>query len=256
MRSVYWIEKRESDVRQQQDWLSTAEVAHLDNLRFEKRRNEWLLGRWTAKSAISACMKFRANPASFAQIEIRSSTSGAPQAFTASRRMDLEISLTHRSGRAACAVAELDTALGCDLELVEPRGNAFMEDYLVPSEQEIVARATPQARDWIVTLIWSAKESALKSLHTGLRLDTYSVVVTPELELQSAKILPENHDSRCALDDWRSLAVRSSHGANFSGWWRFDGKFVRTLTAIPQPSRPIPLRIDAYAETPLSISSN
>lgn len=253
MLSVYWMEQSDSDVRQQQDWLNPSEIAHLSNLRFQKRRRDWLLGRWTAKLAISACRDFPADPASLAQIEIRSSSSGAPEAFSANQRMNLEISLTHRSGQAACAVAEVDAALGCDLELVESRGTAFAEDYLADSEQEIVSRVHPENRDCLVTLLWSAKESALKSLHTGLRLDTHSVVVTPELAFHSAGALTENCFQTCGDDGWRSLEVRSSCGANFSGWWRFDGAFVRTLTAIPQPSRPISLRIERCAPNVSSI---
>ena len=56
---------------------------------------------------------------------------------------------------------------------------AFVADYFTPAEQALAHRA-PSERDWqrVTNLIWSAKESALKVLRTGLRRDTRSVEVT------------------------------------------------------------------------------
>ena len=34
------------------DWLTAAERARLEEFRFEKRRRDWLLGRWAAKVAL------------------------------------------------------------------------------------------------------------------------------------------------------------------------------------------------------------
>ena len=68
-------------------------------------------------------------------------------------------------------------ALGCDLELVEPRSDRFVADYLTAAEQQLVLGAGPE-RDLVANLIWSAKESALKVLRVGLRRDTRSVEVT------------------------------------------------------------------------------
>ena len=66
-------------------------------------------------------------------------------------------------------------AVGCDLELVEPRTPGFVADFLTAAEQQSVAsRPDPDAA---ANLIWSAKESALKVLQTGLRRDTRSVEV-------------------------------------------------------------------------------
>ncbi|MCW5979770.1 MAG: 4-phosphopantetheinyl transferase family protein [Bryobacteraceae bacterium] len=114
-------------------------------------------------------------------------------------------------------------ALGCDLERIEPRSPAFLADFLNAEEQALVDGAPEQDRPRLVTLLWSAKESALKALRAGLRLDTRRVTVA----------LAE------ALADWSPLHVRCSGQRIFQGWWRCAGGFVLTLVADPPPAPPI-----------------
>jgi 4'-phosphopantetheinyl transferase len=125
---------------------------------------------------------------------------------------------------AACAVA-----VGCDVEIIEPRTDAFVRDYLTQAEQRLVGAAGP-ARDMAANLIWSAKESALKVLGTGLRRDTRSVEVTV------AELSPPERT-------WSELRVRTAEGAGFSGWWRRSGAFV--VTACCPPGWPPPTALEA-----------
>ena len=69
--------------------------------------------------------------------------------------------------------------LGCDLEIVEPRSDAFIADYFTAEEQALIERTSAADRSLLLALLWSAKESALKALRAGLRLDTRSVIVRP-----------------------------------------------------------------------------
>jgi phosphopantetheinyl transferase len=78
-----------------------------------------------------------------------------------------------------CAVAPPSAEVGCDLETVEPRSPAFLADYFTDAEPNLVARTPAAMRDRVLTLLWSAKESALKALGSGLRLDTRSVDAAP-----------------------------------------------------------------------------
>jgi phosphopantetheinyl transferase len=106
---------------------------------------------------------------------------------------------------------------------VEPRSDAFIGDYFTPREQALVAHSTPHDRHALATLLWSAKESALKSLQEGLRLDTRSVEVDPG-DLYCAG---SSHSGDSA---WRPLQVRYSTTL-FYGWWRFEDRFVRTIVS-------------------------
>ena len=143
-----------------------------DGMRFEKRRADWRLGRWTAKLAVSAYYNAPCRPDCLRRFEIRPEMSGAPNVWIGTRPAPLTISLSHRAGSAVCAVAPAGVELGCDLETVEPRSPEFLADYFTAREQSLVKQAATSDRPRLVALFWSAKESALKALRLGLRVDT------------------------------------------------------------------------------------
>src|ERR1039458_300915 len=178
---VYWLEQTEADVPpvhvpQGNDWLSAEETVHFNTLRFAKRSADWRLGRWTAKRAIAFFLNLPAHSQELANIEIWPAPSGAPEAFVENVPAPVAISISHRDGTALCAIAssrvDLGSDLGCDLEIIEPRSDAFVADYFAPEEQALIARTSPADRSLILALLWSAKESALKALREGLRLDS------------------------------------------------------------------------------------
>jgi 4'-phosphopantetheinyl transferase len=150
-----------------------------------------------------------------ARIEARNAPSGAPRLYIDRQPADHGVSLTDRAGCAVCLVAARSAAVGCDVEIVEPRSEAFVRDYLTQAEQRLVGAAGP-ARDAAANLIWSAKESALKVLGTGLRRDTRSVEVT------IAELSPPERT-------WSALRVRTAEGEVFPGWWRRSRTFLLTV---------------------------
>ncbi|HUO15260.1 MAG TPA: 4'-phosphopantetheinyl transferase superfamily protein [Verrucomicrobiae bacterium] len=238
--NVYWLEQAEVDVRVDDDWLSANEAASLGGIHFPKRRADWRLGRWTAKCALSVTLDLPVHSQPLRKIEIRAALSGWPQVFFCNRPLARSISLSHRAGVAACAVSMSSAELGCDLEMVEPRSEAFVADYFSIEEQALVASVSAVDRPRLLALLWSAKESTLKALRVGLRLDTRSVVVFP-----------------CAMsfdcNGWNELRVHYTSGRNagdlpvadrlFHGWWHYADNMVRTLVAAPPPDPPIRLRI-------------
>jgi 4'-phosphopantetheinyl transferase len=249
--SVFWLEQTEVDVPPQPEWLSANEAIRLSSMRFAKRRADWQLGRWTAKRALVAYLKLPAQPHILANIEIRAAPSGAPEIFFGCRRAAVRISLSHRAGRGMCAIAPVDTALGCDLELIEPRSDAFVADYFSAEEQALVERSTAAARPGLLALLWSAKESVLKLLRTGLRLDTRCVTVsfldTPQLSREEEEQSLEDTTFSVPLpfgrSRWHALRVGNSNGEIFHGWWQRSGDLLRTLVAAPAPDPPILLNL-------------
>lgn len=229
---VYWLEHSEADVPKENDWLSEGEARFMDGLRFAPRRTSWRLGRWTSKLAVAAYLNLPDSASALARIEIRPAATGAPEVFLDNRPAAISISLSHRSGEALCAVAPGAVELGCDLELIEPHSSAFLGDFFTDEEQALVERQPVADRPWLVALLWSAKESALKALHAGLRLDTRSVVVYP-LDLSF-----EQHD-------WKPFLARHAGEKVFHGWWQIAGNTVRTIAAAPPPAQPIPLEVAA-----------
>ena len=245
---VFFLEQSEADLPAGNDWLSVNERASLNALRVPKRRADWRLGRWTAKRALAAYFSMLGDHRSLEDIEIRPAASGAPEAFIANRPASAAISLSHCDGSALCAIAPSGTALGCDLELVEPRSPAFVADYFTAEEQALVAQASGANSSCLPTLLWSAKESALKALHEGLRLDTRSVTVS--LPEGIATLKPDGHtrvaNPDCALEQccsvWRPVEVRCTSGEIFRGWWQQTDALLRTVVAAPDPSPPTVLR--------------
>jgi 4'-phosphopantetheinyl transferase len=230
--NLYWLEQCGQDLPKENDWLSGSEIKFLEGLRIAKRRGDWRLGRWTAKHALAAYLNSPCSSAGLAKIEIRPASSGAPEAFFENNPAAVTISLSHRDDRAICVVAPPAVEMGCDLERVEPRSDAFIADYFTPEEQELVMRHTLAERPLLLALLWSGKESALKALRAGLRMDTRSVVVGPV-------------DVSLDLDGWSPLQVHHKDGQKFNGWWQMGDGMVRTVVADPPPMSLNHLRVAA-----------
>jgi 4'-phosphopantetheinyl transferase len=251
---MYWLQQTQADVPPENDWLSASEAIFVSGMRFAKRRADWRLGRWTAKCATAVYLNLLRDPETLAEIEIRSSPSGAPEVSWLRQPAPAAISLSHRERTALCAIAPLGTDLGCDLEMIEPHSDAFIADYFTAEEQALVARAPAAVGPWLVTLLWSAKESALKALRVGLRVDTRGVVVSfpdgllDELGVPGGDQLGSPEDppfpSVC-LSTWHPLQVHHGHGQVFQGWWQHAGNMLQTLVAAPPPSCPIRLELSS-----------
>lgn len=219
-----WLAAAESEVPDHDDWLSPPEADRLAAMRYTKRRLESRLGRWAAKTAVAGVMGLESTPKALLDVGIVNAADGAPEASVDGRPAGATISMTDRAGWAVCVVLVGDTGIGCDLELVEPRSAAFVADYLTPEEQGAVAAFGDAGHDLAANAIWSAKESALKVLRTGLRRDTRSV----EVELSGRG------------DGWCPLVVTAADAGVFPGWWRRCGFFVLTMAAavsIAEPQR-------------------
>ncbi len=243
---VYWLERAASDVPSDNNWLSPAELARLDGMHFPKRRADWRLGRWTAKNAVAAYLGLPCDPVALSGVEIHPKDSGAPEVLLANQPAAVSLSLSHRSEVAACAVAPSGTRLGFDLEVIEPRSQAFLEDYFTADEQQLMASATSGDRDKVVNLFWSAKESALKALDVGLRLDTRGVVVKSMAGLlcaaEAESHAPAQTESRPSL--WKPFRV-SFGDYIFQGWWQQSGAFLRTMVSAPACDQPVLLHTTA-----------
>lgn len=219
---VGWLHAEIGEVPEDDGWLSPAERQRLDTLHLPWRRADWRLGRWAAKKAVEAHLGNPSGP-----IEIRPASDGAPEAFLAGAAAPVALSLTHRAGRAVCAVAPAGCQLGCDLEIIEPRSDAFVLDFFTPAEQDLVEKAPPEDRPEIANLIWSAKESALKALREGLRRDTRSVEIT----------LQDGGDG-----GWSPFTAACTETLQtFHGWWRQEGDLLLTVAAAPSPAVPVQL---------------
>lgn len=213
--ATWWLARTEADLPATADWLSGPERSRAASLRYSKRRADFLLGRWTLKQAVARVLGWPDDAGTLARIEARPAPGGAPRLYVGGQAAPHGVSLSDRAGCAVCLVAARAAAVGCDVEVIEPRSDAFIRDYLTGTEQRFVTGAG-QARDALANLVWSAKESALKVLGTGLRRDTRSVEVAI-----TGPWPPER--------TWSALEVRAAEGDVFPGWWRRSGSFLLTV---------------------------
>ena len=205
-------------------WQEPALARRLSGMPYAKRREEARLGRWTAKSTIARAYRLTTTPAGLRHIVVRNAPDGAPEALLKGQPLDAVIAMTDRADWAVCAIMQGSARIGCDLELVEPRSAAFVRDYFNPREiASVAASAEPDAT---VNLIWSAKESALKVMRTGLRRDTRSVTVELGEETGTG---------------WNRLRVTAEEGHEFPGWWIRLGSFLLTMTTEVPTAEPVSL---------------
>ena len=246
---MQWLARGEGQVPTGQQWLTGAEAARAGAMRFTKRRNEYLVRRYAGKCAVAAAVGLPADPASLGRIGVLNRMTGAPYVEVDGRTLGLDISLTDRAGWAVCLVGPDLGAVGVDLEIVEPRSAGFVSDFLTPAEQAVVASAPgPDGHDAAANLIWSAKESALKVLRTGLaRRHPHG---------RGGPRGPRGHQHRRtgpSDDGWQRLTV-SSGDSRFPGWWRRDGVFLLTMVAasgLDDPPQELPGSADLTRAEPI-----
>jgi 4'-phosphopantetheinyl transferase len=191
-------------------FLSGNEQKILAGLRFEKRRREWLMGRWTAKRLLSAQLGCAPG-----ELTIESEAGGAPVVWRDGQLVPGCLSISHRGERAMAGWTDVPGMwIGVDLELVGEANPAWMVDYLTETEWGL---RSGQGTHWPY-LAWSAKEAVLKGLRTGLRVDTREIEVLPGVG---------------ELDGWKRLDVRSrSVDGDLWVGWRQEGVYLLTLAII------------------------
>lgn len=208
------------------DRLSVEEWNRFRQMRFPKRRSEWLLGRLTAKELIVKCVPGM-EKVPFGQITIANSPAGVPYVCMAEKILPVQLSISHRE-RCAVAAVSLNAGIsqGIDLEWVEDHPLSFYEDFFTADEVRTLGEYVAEQRAWAGSLTWSAKEAVLKALGQGLRMDTRAVEV-----LRIAKD---------QVDGWGEIELRVANMENESwfGFWRNQGQHVLTMAVRGAKIRP------------------
>ena len=215
MTELGWLTRDLDDVPSHDRWLSEREREALSALRVPKRRDDWRLGRWAGKAAVAAWRGVAPE-----SVVIAAAEDGAPEAMIDDSPSDLALSLSHRAERALATVTDGTTALGCDLEAVEPRSDAFLREWLRPDERKLVSAQNGEARHLVANLVWTAKEAASKARREGLRLNLRRATVEAEDLAQPA-------------GSWARLQMSWEGGPVELGWWRRDAGWVMTVTSDP-----------------------
>lgn len=165
----------------------------------EKRRREWLLGRWVSKQAAQSLLgRDAAPPPALAKIEIVPDPYGRPTVSLPPQFRPPALSIAHSQGTAvALAVLDPDTLVGVDLESLSHRRQDYESVAFDPQERALLTALSPDLRQQWALRMWCAKEAVGKALGHGLsdglmafhvtRAVTHTGVV--EVELRGAALV-------------------------------------------------------------------
>jgi 4'-phosphopantetheinyl transferase len=223
-----WLSRHAAEVPPGDAWLGEAERTVLSGLRYERRRTDWRLGRYTAKCTVGSWLDIAPE-----RVSVLAAPDGAPEAWIDDEPAPVSLSLSHRDGTSVAVVCGPDTQIGCDLELIEPRSDAFVREWLDEEEQRVLEATPAPQRPLLANVIWSAKEAATKVLREGLRLNVHHAIVS---------LAPANDNG------WDAVRVDWRDGPSAVGWWRVEEPFVIVVLG-DQPIR-VPRRLPLLAQTP------
>jgi 4'-phosphopantetheinyl transferase len=174
-------------------FLSGKEMEKLASYKFEKRRRDWLGGRYAAKLLIKETL---VPDTALSKIEITYDPLGRP-VWQNGERPRL-ISITHSGPFCAAACAgENAVFLGIDLEKAEPRAGAWYQDYFHKNELagHRGSETAGKLGNWtagnsglpavqppcaLATRLWTQKEALLKALGLGLKADPLDINLAGE----------------------------------------------------------------------------
>lgn len=168
---------RLSELPPPEKFLSADELKKCSGFRIEKRRTEWLGGRYAAKTLLREILGLRLP---LQKIEISYDGFGRP-VWTGGAGAHL-ISITHSGPYcAAAAKAGPSVFLGVDLEKAEPRVTPWYEDYF---HKEELAAHDPE----LATRLWTEKEALLKALGLGLTTSPLDIKIGKDIQFSNTAL--------------------------------------------------------------------
>lgn len=215
---IYWLVLNSAALPSVLDWLSAIESEKYNVFRFAKRKREWLLGRWSAKTLLTKTY-LHTRITHLSDLSILNDLKSAPYASYAGQRLDGSLSITHRDHLAVAAFcAEPTLSVGIDLEKIERKTQGFMEDYFTENEVSQVLALPQEEQALAASLLWSGREALLKAEGIGLRVDTRDF----QLQIPAVDV---------PRDRWQPLFIQQSPLQ--SGWyqvfWQLMDQYVLSL---------------------------
>lgn len=215
-------------------FLSVSESAYLQTLRSDKRKGDWLGGRFALKvllaresgflpmcslpNAADINAKIEMSAAALSvlkQIDVVKLPSGAPQVFVGAVPDARSVSISHSHGWAVAAMSAPQTFLGIDLEKIETRSRLWAEEFFVEEERG-------NGTDEHLTKVWTQKEAVVKLLGRGLSLNTREMILSED----KVQLLGR------ALEIWNGLQQPQI----ILNSTRFDNDFIFTTAYAAAPT--------------------
>lgn len=145
--------------------LHPEEKRHYHQLKYDRQKRAYLLGRVAAKRAIRALAPRVAS----SDIFIDAGVFGFP--VVRSRSLEnVQVSISHTDEVGLALAYPEAHPLGIDTERIDAERSASVESVL-DEQEHLLLRGLPLPHPVGLTLLWTAKESLTKVLRTGLTLD-------------------------------------------------------------------------------------
>ncbi len=153
--------------------VSAREQALIGPRATEKRREDFVRGRWIAKHLLAAGYP-GSRPDDYV---ILPDTLGAPVVYDESLTvLPVSLSISHTGGLAAAAVSAQPARVGVDVERFIDEPTAIVQEYFTQDERALCSGSggstVLRAR---ATAIWSVKEALMKAIGEGLRIPAKAV---------------------------------------------------------------------------------
>jgi phosphopantetheinyl transferase len=188
-------------------YLSNPEQVYLNTLTSEKRKREWLGGRFAAKYVGADMLAQMQNPVPWSELAVIADKNGRPFLAADTKTGALpDISISHSGGLAA-AMAVSKGFCGIDIQKITDRVVKVRERFCTPNEARLVRsffNASQEIQSSALTRLWAAKESLRKTANTR------SLPGFLELELMDIRQGPsqKSHASWKYIFAWKHTGVR------------------------------------------------
>jgi 4'-phosphopantetheinyl transferase len=164
------------------DILSVEEIKKYGSLNFEKRRIDWLGGRFCAKKAIASALNLRQTD--YREIEISNDASRKPYFTVRGNNFPNILSISHCPDFGISAVGTgKNSLLGIDMEMVEERAASWAKQFFTP--KELTCCHSPLR----LTRLWTQKEAVLKALGLGLASNLHELSIIDNKPIFSGRLL-------------------------------------------------------------------
>ena len=151
-------------------YLATREQDNFTRFTSDKRKKEWLGGRFAAKFAAAGALVQNGNPLPWSGLAVLADANGRPFLAAATKSSVLpDISISH-SGSMAAAMAVSKGLCGIDIQKVTERVVKVRERFCTPEEEHIIQsffKAPHEKQSAALTKLWAAKEALRKAANTN-----------------------------------------------------------------------------------------
>ncbi|MDM5187011.1 4'-phosphopantetheinyl transferase superfamily protein [Bacillus sp. DX4.1] len=146
--------------------LHPVEKWYYNSLKFTKKKNSYLLGRYVAKKAISKLV----DEEDYTSILVNKGIFNQP-IVTYEQQPNIQVSITHCKCMGAAIAFPEEHPMGIDVESIHASKRSVLENQMTKSEIKVINMfAYSEGKDQMLTVIWTVKEALSKILRSGLMI--------------------------------------------------------------------------------------